>query len=132
MRPLRRLQPVLAALLAACVLLLGLASWSPDLHARLHAGTDCGPDHEHPAPDRATSSHGHYHGDSPATPASHADEYHGCAVNLFASGCDVAPTAVPLSPPLELSPARVAAFTEWMLARTLRGPERVCGPPALA
>ena len=61
-----------------------------------------------------------------------ADDGHACAVTLFAAGCDVAPTAIPLAPPPELSAARVAAFTELLLTRTLRGPERVCGPPALA
>jgi hypothetical protein len=123
MLPLRRLQPALAALLAACVLLLGLAAWSPELHEKLCA-------HEHavahdPAHDHCSGDHAEH---APAAPA----EEPACAVTLFASGCAVAPTAIPLSPPLGLSAARVTAFTELLFARTLRGPDRVCGPPALA
>jgi hypothetical protein len=112
---LRALQPALAALLAACVLLLGLAAWSPALHDELcsHTHAEADGDHDH---DKAH-----------ATPG--AD--HACAVTLFAAGCDTPP------PPLSLialpaEAARGAAFTEFMLARTLRGPERVCGPPARA
>lgn len=122
MRPLRRLQPALAAFLAACVLLLGLAAWSPELHEELYAHGDTAHAH-HPG-------HAHSEDDSPAAPSPLADD-HACAVTLFAAGCDA--PALPLSltaPPADA--ARVASFTEILLARTLRGPERVCGPPALA
>jgi hypothetical protein len=118
MRTLRALQPTLAALLAACVLLLGLAASSPTLHEEL-----CAQVHAH--------DHAHDHHDSPGAPAL-ADADHICAVTLFAGGCTIAPASIPLSPPAALNTARVAAFTEFLLARTLRGPARVCGPPALA
>jgi hypothetical protein len=123
----RPLQPVLAALLAACVLLLGWAAYAPDFHEAL-----CDHGHAHPAHDAA-----HAHGDSGhATDASGAaapDTSDGasCAVTLFAAGCD-APTSPSLLVEPALSATRVAHFTEFMLSRTLRGPERVCGPPALA
>lgn len=125
MRPLPVLRPALAALLAACVLLLGLAAWAPNLHACLHGGVACAGEHDHVA-----RGHGHDHHEAPSAPDQATDE-HACAVTLFAAGCDM--PLLPLSltaPPADA--ARVAAFTEFLLARTLRGPERVCGPPALA
>ena len=111
----RAFQPALAALLAACVLLLGLAAWSPALHSELcpHAHAEADGDH--------------HHDEVPAT----TDVDHTCAVTLFAAGCDAPPPPLSLTA-LPAEAARVAAFTEFMLARTLRGPERVCGPPAHA
>lgn len=109
MPSLRVIKPVLAVFLAACVLLLGLAALSPALHERL-----CD-DHAH---------------DSDASgPASAGD--HVCAVTLFAAGCDVAVIPSLCAPPT-LHAEGVARFTELLLSRTLRGPERVCGPPARA
>ncbi len=122
MRPHRVIQPALAALLAACVLLLGFAAWSPELHEELCAHDHT--DHAHP--------HGHAHADddAPGAPAPGGAD-HACAVTLFAAGCE--PPALPLSTTAPTADAaRVAAFTELLLARTLRGPERACGPPALA
>jgi hypothetical protein len=117
MQPLRHLQPALAALLAACVLLLGLAVNSPALHAHLHVATACadGTDADHD------------HNSAPAT----ADADHGCAVTLFATGCET-PVAFAFCPPLALHAEGVTSFTELLLARTLRGPEQVCGPPVFA
>lgn len=107
MPSLRVTTPVLAAVLAACVLLLGFAAVSPALHGEL-----CD----------------HAHGD-----VSHADDdTPGCAVVLFAGGFTLSTPAPDVTPPAALSAERVAAFTELLLARTLRGPERVCGPPAQA
>lgn len=113
MRSTHPFQPVLAVLLAACVLLLGLAAKSPALHEDL-----CVQGHAH--------ADGHSHEHAPAD-----DDDHACAVTLFATGCDA--PALPLAltaPPSDA--ARFASFTELLLARTLRGPERVCGPPARA
>ncbi len=117
MQPLRHLQPALAALLAACVLLLGLAVSSPALHAHLHVEQACadGTDVDH-AHDSASDT---------------ADANHRCAVNLFATGCE-APVAFAFCPPVALHAEGVTSFTELLLARTLRGPEQVCGPPARA
>lgn len=107
MPSLRVITPALAAFLAACVLLLGLAAVSPALHGEL-----CD----------------HAHGE-----VSHADDdAPGCAVVLFAGGVTLSTPPPDLPPPAALNAARVAAFTEIVLARTLRGPERVCGPPASA
>lgn len=117
MQPLRHLQPVLSALLAACVLLLGLAVNSPALHHLLHADVACA--------DGADADHAH----DAAPVATDAD--HGCAVTLFATGCEI-PVAFAFSPPVALHAEGVASFTELLLARTLRGPEQVCGPPAQA
>jgi hypothetical protein len=114
MHPFLAIQPALAALLAACVLLLGLAAWSPSLHHELCAHGD--------------EPHGH--DDAPATP-SPSNSDHLCAVTLFASGCEFPALPLSLTAP-RVDAARVASFTELLLARTLRGPERVCGPPALA
>ncbi|MEY4490032.1 MAG: hypothetical protein RIQ79_2540 [Verrucomicrobiota bacterium] len=117
MRLLRSLQPALAALLAACVLLLGLAAYSPDLHEIICA-------------EQASFHHrhtGHADADGPHGPA--AD--HDCAVFLFAHGCTDTVPAIWISPTV-LNATAVAHFTEFMLARTLRGPARVCGPPVPA
>jgi hypothetical protein len=114
MRLLRSLQPALAALLAACVLLLGWAAYSPALHDTL-----CDHAHEHQtsgAPEKSPAV-----GDDSAQDA--------CAVVLFAAGCEAPPPPLSLAEPA-LNAIRVAHFTEFMLARTLRGPARVCGPPA--
>lgn len=128
MRPLRRIQPALAALLAACVVLLGLAAVSPDLHALIHqrhghdttlAAHACGTDAHHAVADTSPA-------DAPALDAPHV-----CAVTLFAHGCDIAVPIFHLAPP-SLNATRVAQFTDLLLSRTLRGPERVCGPPPLA
>lgn len=116
MRPSPVLQATLAALLAACVLLLGLAAWSPALHERFCA------DHA-----TATSHASHDH-DAPV--GDDADPDHRCAITLFDGGC-VLPLEDPISPASALNAVRVAAFTELLLARTLRGPARVCGPPLL-
>jgi len=115
----RAFQPLLAVLLTACVLLLGFATVSPGLHDLL-----C--DHAHVA--AAPSAD-----DTRQETAQFADTGdHACAVTLFASGCPATAPDPSFIPPPALSAARVAAFTEFLLARTLRGPERVCGPPALA
>ena len=117
MQPLRHLQPALAALLAACVLLLGLAVSSPALHHWLHVETACA--------DGSDADHAH-----DAAPST-TDADHGCAVTLFATGCET-PVAFAFCPPLALHAEGVTSFTELLLARTLRGPEQVCGPPARA
>lgn len=124
---LRPLQPVLAALLAACVLLLGWAAHAPDFHEAL-----CDHAHDHPAHDAAHEPGDSSHApDTPGTSEPHTPDGAICAVTLFAAGCDA-----PTSPRLLVEPALnaicVAHFTEFMLSRTLRGPARVCGPPALA
>lgn len=120
----------LAVLLAACVMLLGLAAHSPTLHQRLcvdahetHLSDAC--DHS-AAPPTAK----HRPADAPSDHASPEPD-HACAVTLFAAGCE---TTAPLhlAPPLALAPGSVAHFTELLLARTLRGPERACGPPRTA
>ncbi len=117
MRLLPPLQPALAALLAACVLLLGWAAYSPALHQTLHN------DGHGSCAANATDSHH-------ATAPEDADAPdHSCAVTLFAAGCDAPSAPLFLSEPA-LNAIRVAHFTEFMLARTLRGPARVCGPPA--
>jgi hypothetical protein len=109
-------------LLAACVLLLGLAAHAPALHAEI-----CTELHGHDHADHADNASAHDHAE-PA-PAPVAD--HVCAITLFAAGCEAAPPPVVLPEPV-LNAIRVAHFTEFMLARTLRGPARVCGPPVLA
>ena len=114
MRLLRSLQPALAALLAACVLLLGWAAYSPALHEAL-----CDHDHGHETSEASAKSS--VVGDDSAQDA--------CAVVLFAAGCEAPPPPLSLDEPA-LNAIRVAHFTEFMLARTLRGPARVCGPPA--
>lgn len=121
MRLLRPLQPALAAFLAACVLLLGLAAQSPELHEAL-----CQHGKEH-----ADHAADHAHADASADSEPATSDGAGCAVTLFASGCDTPPPPLSLVAPA-LNAVRVAHFTEFMLARTLRGPARVCGPPALA
>lgn len=123
MRLLRPLQPALAALLAACVLLLGWAAYAPDLHEAI---CEHGHAHEHAAVDVSASGHS-----SDTSDASAAPDDASCAVSLFAAGCDLAPAPLLLAEPA-LNAIRVAHFTEFMLARTLRGPARVCGPPVLA
>lgn len=124
MRLLRLLQPVLAALLAACVLLLGLAVQTPSLHEELCAYPHVKHDHAEATP------HAHSHADDNAsTPANAPADNHVCAITLFAAGCEAPALPVYLSEPV-LNATRVAHFSEFMLARALRGPARVCGPPA--
>jgi len=124
MRLLRPLQPVLAALLAACVLLLGSAAQTPSLHAGLCAYPHAEHDHLEATP------HAHGHADDNAsTPANAPADNHVCAITLFAAGCEAPALPVYLSEPV-LNATRVAHFSEFMLARALRGPARVCGPPA--
>lgn len=134
MPPLRVIAPALSALLAACVVLLGLAAVSPRVHAELCAqiGQGATHDHAHDHGDHAHADHArsdatdaHPEADLPAT----GD--HACAVTLFAAGCET-PVVFQLCPPLALHAEGVASFTELLLSRTPRGPERVCGPPALA
>ena len=123
MRPFRSLRPVLAALLAACVVLLGLAAVSPDLHGHICAAhADHAPDHG----PLATHDHG-----APAASDKAPTDDRACAVTLFAAGCET-PMVFSLCPPACLHAEGVASFTELLLSRTLRGPERVCGPPARA
>jgi hypothetical protein len=69
----------------------------------------------------------HAHDAAPVT----TDADHGCAVTLFATGCET-PVAFAFCPPLALHAEGVTSFTEILLARTLRGPEQVCGPPVCA
>ena len=120
MPPHRAIQSAIAVLLTACVLLLGLAAVSPELHEGI-----C--HHEHPKL-VAKQDAGHEHRPDSAG-ADHDNSEAGCVVHLFAHGCDIAVPVVHLSPP-SLNATKVAQFTELMLSRTLRGPERVCGPPA--
>lgn len=123
MRPFRSLRSALAALLAVCVALLGLAAVSPDLHEHICAAhADHAPDHG------PLATHDH---DAPATSDKAPVDDQACAVTLFASGCET-PVIFSLCPPAALHAEGVASFTELLLSRTLRGPERVCGPPALA
>ncbi len=123
---LRQLQPLLAAALAACLLLVSLAAWSPELHERLHALSGCEAEmHENDAPHAGHDGSDHEH--STAEQGSN----HSCAVTLFASGCDK-PAFFTLAQPVKMHAEGVASFTELLLARTLRGPKHVCGPPALA
>jgi hypothetical protein len=133
MRLLRQLRPAVAAFLAASVLLLGWAATSPLVHAELcpDAHAAFAHDHAHDHGDDAAHSHGTSHDASPSdAPASLAKD-HICAVTLFSTGCEVPAHDIGLREP-SLNATRVAHFTEFMLARTLRGPARVCGPPALA
>lgn len=120
----------LAILLAACVVLLGLANQSPGLHQRL-----CGETHGA----QISDSCDHHEASAQAAPDPSDDHTghtapgheHGCAVTLFAAGCEtIAAFDIPL--PLALTPESVDGFIELLLSRTLRGPERVCGPPAHA
>src|SRR5690606_22244123 len=123
MRSFRAIVPALAALLAVCVALLGLAAVSPDLHTRLCA-------QENPAeyPHEHGGTLGVVDGDGDAGLPHDAPE-HVCAVTLFAGGCDQAPF-FDFVVELRLTTLGVAQFTDLLLSRTLRGPERVCGPPA--
>ena len=120
MPSLRALQPVLAVHLAACVLLLGLAAVSPRLHDLL-----CEHAHDVAAPSAVGDA------DHETEPAADTGD-HACAVALFAAGCSATAPHASVAPPSALTAARVAAFIEIVLSRTLRGPERVCGPPARA
>lgn len=131
MRSLRRIEPALAALLAACVVLLGLAAVSPELHALIHErhGHDTTPA-VHACHADSDIRHAATPDTSPAADLALDDE-HACAVTLFAHGCDLDVPVFHLSP-TSLTATSVAQFTELLLSRTLRGPERVCGPPALA
>jgi len=131
MRRLNPLQPAFAAFLAVCVLLLGLAAVSPELHEFVCTEAEHqhhpGAQHDELAADASAAAHPHHDG-APAPVAK--DDDHGCAVRLFAHGCTHATPEPFVSPPV-LNATNVAHFTELMLARTLRGPARVCGPPAL-
>ncbi len=129
MAPSRTLKSALAVFLAVGVVLLGLATVSPSVHAQLCAQLreEVGHAHDH---DHLGHAHGgHGHDESPSTAESSDD--HGCAVTLFSAGCDI-PVAALICPPVALHAEGVASFTALLLTRTLRGPERVCGPPALA
>lgn len=128
MHLLRPLHPALAALLAACVLLLGLAAQAPHLHEAI---CQHGKEHADHADHDATHAADHAHADTSADSEPATPDDAGCAVTLFASGCDTPPHPLSLVAPA-LNAVRVAHFTEFMLARTLRGPARVCGPPALS
>jgi hypothetical protein len=137
---LRPLQPALAAVLAACVLLLGWAAQAPDLHETL-----CRHIQENQAHvDHADASHSDHLADAacpktsravassaPDDASASAPDDANCAVTLFAAGCETPPAPLWLAEPA-LNVVRVSHFTELMLARTLRGPARVCGPPSLA
>lgn len=140
--PIRHL---LAALLAACVLLLGLATQAPSLHAALcgtihahhHEAADCD-DQESGSFLAPLGAHASTEGQAPShngaphpLDSSTAADNHVCAVTLFAAGCET-PAVFSLCPPTTLNAVGVASFTELLLSRTLRGPERACGPPALA
>jgi hypothetical protein len=132
MRLIRQLQPALAAFLAACVLLLGLAAVSPALHESLCTGESQAHHnvaHQETVANVAPSDP--HHCDTSSTAPADGDDDHACAVHLFAHGCTANVPAVFSAPP-ELNATRVAHFTEFMLDRTLRGPARVCGPPVLA
>jgi hypothetical protein len=118
----RPLQPVLAAILAACVLLLGLAASAPALHAVI-----CLSHTDHPQAAHATHGHCDHRDDAPAPDTTD----HACAITLFAAGCDSPPPLFLLVEPA-LNAVRVEHLHELLLARTLRGPARVCGPPAQA
>lgn len=125
MRAATTIQSALAALLAACVVLLGIAAHAPALHdtlCRLDAAPHC-------ATADGADDHGHAHDDDAPAPSLGSD--HACAITLFAAGCEAPALPFLLAEPA-LNATRVAHFTEFMLARTLRGPARVCGPPALA
>lgn len=120
---------LLAAFLAVCVVLLGLAGVSPRIHEQVCAHfrlpdtlsmADHHAEHDHDA-------HGHAHPDVPDA----SEDDHVCAVTLFTAGCDT-PSAPLFAPPPRLHAAGVASFHALLLERTLRGPQRVCGPPALA
>lgn len=120
----------LAVLLAACVLLLGFAAHSPGLHERLcvdaheaHLSDSCDHPDDHSTATTPPSDHHSAH-TSP-------DHDHACAVTLFAAGCET-PVIFTHCPPLALHAEGVANYTELLLSRTLRGPERVCGPPRTA
>lgn len=127
MHYLRQLQPVVTALLAVCLLLLGFAAHSPSFHDAicshgLHASHECHGEHDH-----HDVNHEENHDDQPAS----TDREHACAVTSFANGCEAPSLPVLLAEPV-LNAIRVSHFTEFMLARSLRGPARVCGPPAQA
>ncbi len=104
----------LAAFCAALVLLLSLATVSPELHARLH--DSCERDHGH--------SHDHSHDHD--TPANDSD--HACAVTLFAQGLSLVTPLPALSEPAPsatLAPAH--SRDELLLPRP-----RAFTPPAQA
>ncbi len=123
MRPLSQFQPALAAFLATCVWLLCLAGASPALHRSVcahHAGHH---DHAHHAGHDSKTASGETDSSLPAD--------HACAITLFAAGCVSPPAPVLFAEPA-LNAHRIAHFIELKLARTLRGPARVCGPPLRA
>jgi len=104
-------------------MLLSLLAWLPDLHAKLHdPSTPCVHNPEGVAKV-------YPHGDNDTAGAVCEDP--ACAITLFAAGCEAAVPFV-LCPPLGLHAEGVASFTERLFARTLPGPQRVCGPPARA
>jgi hypothetical protein len=134
----RQLRALFAAFLAAGVLLLGWAAHCPQLHAAL-----CAPElapgktamrSRSPHPGHAHEDAAHAHDDSPHAhddPA-HAEappDEHLCAVTLFAAGADLVPP-FPFRPPTDLPATGIAAHTERLRDRTLRGAHRSCGPPA--
>jgi ABC-type nickel/cobalt efflux system permease component RcnA len=131
MRLIRSLSPLLAVVLTAAVLLLGLAAQSPALHRSLCAAHEIGLDHDH---DHAhehqhhAAHEGHADCDGPADKPQDLTPEHSCAVTLFAHGCTPSVPLVFVSAPA-LTATAVAQFEALLLSRTLRGPERVCGPP---
>lgn len=79
---------IVAALLAALVLLLGLAAVSPALHARLHGGHPAEHAQDgHPAlsSDMSGDGESHSHHAADTTPPTDRGD-HVCAVTLFAGG----------------------------------------------
>ncbi len=125
----RTLKSALAACLAVGVMLLGLAAVSPRVHAQLCAQIRAEIDHAH---DHAHDGHAHgAHTHDESSGNAGSDEGHSCAVTLFAAGTEI-PVSVYICAPVALHADGVASFTALLLTRTLRGPERVCGPPALA
>lgn len=116
MRLLRQLQAAFAAFLAICVLALGFAAVSPQLHRLI-----CSEESHHQHSD--VRHHGH------ASDSDIANAFHECAVQLFGHGCTASAPVIFVSP-VVLNATSVAQFTEFMLTRTLRGPARVCGAPS--
>jgi hypothetical protein len=140
LRP-RRFRTLLAAFLAAGVLLLGWAAHCPQLHAAL-CPAELAPGkqsarsrsaHQGHAHGDHTDAHGghdhgdHDHGDHEAAEA--PPDEHRCAVTLFAAGTDLVPP-FHFRPPGALPAPEIAARTERLRDRTLRGAHRSCGPPA--
>jgi hypothetical protein len=135
LRP-RRFRTLLAAFLAAGVLLLGWAAHCPQLHAAL-CPAELAPGKQsarsrsahqgHAHCDHTDAHGGHDHGDHEAAEA--PPDEHRCAVTLFAAGTDLVPP-FHFRPPGALPAPEIAARTERLRDRTLRGAHRSCGPPA--